>query len=270
MRTNQATPEIIQLTESGPGRLSRLRAALRVAHPDAVVTGREALWLNGIAVAPQGTVHLVVPLKRPSRADGSVIVERTPHMPDPLWRRGFPTAAPARAAVDACRRASTVDQVRELVSAAVHRGGVRMGELHAELVHAPSRGTTLLRRTLAEIDRGVRAVSARAAADLVDRAGLPPPRWTARLRTTADVHLAVVDAWWDEVALAWDCDLHQPWAPRAGTPALARAARLTAVGIVPLHTDPLRIRGDQSTVITELRGAYRLATARPRPEVVMA
>ncbi|GAA2995408.1 hypothetical protein [Actinokineospora diospyrosa] len=270
MRTNHASPEIIQLTESGPGRLRRLRAALRVAHPDAVVTGREALWLNGIAVPPVGTVHMVVPLKRPARADGTVTVERTPHMPDPLWRRGFPTAPPARATVDACRRAPTTEQVKQLVGAAIHRGGVPMGELHAELVHAPARGTTLLRRTLAEIDRGVRAVSARAAAELVDRAGLPPPMWTARLRTVTDVHLAVVDAWWDEIALAWDCDLHQPWAPRAGTPALARAARLTAVGIVPLHTDPLRVRADQQTVIDELRGAYRLAAARPRPEVVMA
>ncbi|RLK55263.1 hypothetical protein [Actinokineospora cianjurensis] len=270
MRMNRHTPEVIQLAESGPSRLRRLRAAMRIAHPDAVVTGREALWLNGIPVPQLGVVHLLVPLKRPGRADGSVTVERTTRMPDPLWRRGFPTAPSPRAAVDACRRAATVDHVRELVTAAVRTGCVDVGDLHVELGLAPERGTTLLRRVLGEVDRDLRGRSARAAQDLVDRAGLPPPIWTARLSTSRDVHLAVVDAWWDEVAFAWDCDLHRPWAPRVGLPALARAARLTAAGIVPLHTDPFRVRADPDSVADELRGAYQLAAARPRPEVIMS
>ncbi|GAA3051517.1 hypothetical protein [Actinokineospora globicatena] len=269
MRTNHPTPEVILLAESGPNRLRRLRAAFRNAHPDAVVTGREALWLNGIPVPQQGAVHLLVPLKRPGRADGSVIVERTAHPPEPLWRRGFPTTPAARAAVDSCRRAATLDQVRELIDV-TRAGGVEVSDLHAELAHVPEQGTTLLRRVLAEIDRDLRWRSAKAAQDLVDRAGLPPPTWTARLSTVGDVHLAVVDAWWDKVAFAWDCDLHRPWAPRTGVPALTRAARLTAAGIVPLHTDPLRVIAEPDTVVEELRGAYRLATTRPRPEVIMS
>ncbi|WP_157440367.1 hypothetical protein [Actinokineospora inagensis] len=268
MRTNRTNADVIVLADSGPGRLRRLRAALHLAHPDAVVTGREALWLNGVSVPPRGAVHLVVPVERPSRADGSVIVEHSTRMPDPLWRRGIPTAPVARATVDACRRMSVAEEVRALIRTTEDH--VPIGDLHGELARAPARGTMTLRRVLADIDRGLRADSARAAADLIALAGLPPPRWTARLSTVADVHLAVVDAWWDDIGLAWDCDLHQPWNPRPETRALTRAARLTAVGIVPVHTDPARVLLEPRAVAGELRGAYQLATARPRPRVVMS
>ncbi|WP_285503531.1 hypothetical protein [Actinokineospora sp. NBRC 105648] len=263
-------PDVVLLSDAPPNRLQRLRAALRVADPEAVVTGREAMWLNGIQLPPMGAVHVVVPSGHRTRSDGSVTIERTLRMPDPLWRKGFPTAPLARATVDACRRTPTAGEIRVLVLEAVHRGGVALAELHEELALGPSRGTTLLRRVLAEIDRGVRSAGARIATELIDRAGLPQPRWTARLSTRHDVHLAIVDAWWDNVAFAWDADIHRPWAPRTGLPALTRAARLTAAGIVAIHTDPIRIRLDTAAVAEELRGAYRLAAARPRPEVVMS
>ncbi|PPK69141.1 hypothetical protein V5P93_001516 [Actinokineospora auranticolor] len=262
--------EVVVLADSGPSRVQRLREAMRLTQGDAVVTGREAMWLNGVPISSFGAIHLVVPARRPSRHDGSVRVETTSRMPDPLWRQGFPTAPLARATVDACRRTPGAGDVRVLAMEAVHRGGVTIAELHEELARGRSRGTTLLRRALAEIDRGVRTVVAGRAAEVVDRAGLPQPTWTARLSTADDAHLAVVDAWWDDVALAWDADIHRPWAPRTGLLALNRAARLTAAGIVAIHTDPARLRGDAHTVVDELKGAYRLATTRPRPEVVMS
>ncbi|WP_091457200.1 hypothetical protein [Actinokineospora iranica] len=262
--------DVVLLTDAPPTRAQRLKAALRVTSPEAVVTGREAMWLNGMPVTPLGAIHLVVPDHVRGRADGSVTVERTIRMPDPLYRRGFPTAPLARATVDACRRTPSAGEIRVLVSEAVHRGGVPLSLLHEELARGPSAGTTLLRRVLAEIDRKVRSAGARIAAELVDLAGLPQPTWTARLSTVHDVHLAVVDAWWDNVGLAWDADIHRPWAPRPGLLASTRAARLTAAGIVAVRTEPPRVRDDTAAVVEELRGAYRLASARPRPEVIVS
>ncbi len=261
-------PDLVLLSDSPPTRLQRLKAAWRVTGPHAVVTGREAMWLNGMPVTPCGAVHLAVPGSAATRADGSVLAERTTWMPDPLWRRGFPAAPLARATVDACRRTPTVEEVRFLLGEATSRGGVALGELHDEVGRLPARGATLLRRVLGEIDRGIRTAGARTAAELVRRAGLPPPRWTTRLTTADDVHLAVVDAWWDDIGLAWDADIHRPWSPRAGLSTMTRSARLTAAGVAFLHTNPDRVLDDPVSVMAELRTAHRLASARPRPPVV--
>ncbi|WP_018683115.1 hypothetical protein [Actinokineospora enzanensis] len=260
----------VPLPDRPAARERRLRAALDLAPTDAVVTGREAMWLNGIPIRPRGAIHLVAPSREPGRADGSVVVERTDRMPDPRWRRGFPTAPLPRATVDACRRGFTIAEVRAVAREAVERGGATIGELHAELVHSPGYGTTLLRRALAEIDRGVRSIAARRVTGVVDLAELPPPNWTARLSTPDDVHLAIVDAWWDDVGLAWDADLHRAWTPDSLPRAFARVTRLRAAGIVAVRTDAERMRVDPAGVARELRAAYGEAAGRPKPEVIMS
>ncbi|MGQ0839604.1 hypothetical protein [Actinokineospora sp.] len=263
-------PGLVLLSDAPPIRTQRLQAALRVVGPTAVVTGREALWLHGLPLHSFGAIHLLVPDGEPRRADGSITVESTRRPPDPLWRKGFPTAPLARATVDACRRMPSEGEVRVVVMEAVHRGGLPLDAIHEELAKGPTRGTALLRRVLAEIDRGVRFAGTRLARDLLQRAGLPPPRWGVRLSTGDDVHLAVVDAWWDDLGLVWDADIHRPWAPRSEESLSTRAARLTSVGVVTVHTAPGRLRTDTAAVVDEVRGAYRLAAARPRPEGVVA
>ncbi|WP_424184918.1 hypothetical protein ACOBQX_23925 [Actinokineospora sp. G85] len=255
---------VIFLGDDPPGRLQRLQAALRVAGPGAVITGREALWLHGADVPPSGAIHLVVPANSRSRADGSVLVERTSRIPEALWRKGFPTAPAARAVVDACKRTASEKEVRALALA----NSVALSAIRAEVAEASPRGTVVLRRVLAEVDRGVRSAGTRIVTELIRRAGLPTPKWTVRLTTSDDVHLGIVDAWWGDVGLAWDADVHRPWAPRDQASASARVARLTARGVVALHTEPARIRDDTAAVIAELRGAYRAAADRPRPKVV--
>jgi hypothetical protein len=48
---------------------------------------------------------------------------------------------------------------------------------------------------------------------------------------------------------------------------LRRAARLTANGVLVVHTPPSQLRDEPSVVATLLRSAYDQAAARPRPEV---
>ncbi|HVK26049.1 MAG TPA: hypothetical protein VM677_32220 [Actinokineospora sp.] len=254
--------------DSPPNRAHRVMAALSLAGPDGVVTGREAMWLHGLPTLPQGAVHLLVPSHGPRRSDGSVRVEPTIRPPDPLWRMGFPTAALARATVDACRATVTYGEVRALALDAIVRGGVSITSLRHELEHGRKQGATLLRQVVADVDRGFRLAGTQAACRLVERAGLPPPEWEIRLRTPDGTHLCVVDAWWEDVGLAWDTDIHRAWAPRTAQTVSDRAARLARRGVTAVHTTAHQARTATAAAVRELRSAYLLASARPRPEVV--
>ena len=83
--------------------------------------------------------------------------------------------------------------------------------------------------------------------------------------------MATADAWWDEVGLAWEVDSYAfDLSPADATAALSRAARLTASGVLVVHTPPAQLRDEPSAVADLLRGAYEQAAARPRPPVIAA
>lgn len=260
--------KVVLLHDSKPAREHRLLAALGVAEPGAVVTGREAMWLHGVPVRALGAIHLLVDSRGHERHDGSVVVERTAHLPEPLWRGRFPVASLARATVDACRRTPSFGEVQVLVAEAVQRGGVPLDALHRELAGGAKKGTSTLRSVLAEVDRKHRRASARAAREVLHGAGLPHPVWNVRLSRPDGVHLGTVDAWWPDVGLAWDADIYRPWEPRPENATSTRLSRYLGAGIVAVHTVPSRLRADSASVIAELRAAYRLAMVAPHPEVV--
>jgi hypothetical protein len=80
--------------------------------------------------------------------------------------------------------------------------------------------------------------------------------------------VATADAWWDEVGLAWEVDSYAfDLSPADAKAALRRAARLTASGVLVVHTPPAQLR-DEPTVVAELlRSAHEQAATRPRPDV---
>jgi hypothetical protein len=121
---------------------------------------------------------------------------------------------------------------------------------------------------LAEIDDNVRSVAQGWAKRLAQQAGLPIPFWRVPITTANDSHVATADAWWDEVGLAWEVDSYTfDLSPADATAALRRAARLTANGVLVVHTPPTQLRDEPSAVADLLRNAYDQATARPRPKV---
>ncbi|CRK55571.1 hypothetical protein [Alloactinosynnema sp. L-07] len=264
----QLQPDVALLSDSPPTRAQRLQAALHLAGANGVVTGREAMWLHDLSTPSQGAIHLLVSSHGPRRSDGSVRIEPTIRPPNPLWRNGFPVAPLARATVDACRATASHTEVRVLVLDAIHVGAVPVESLRHELDRGRKQGTTLLRQVLADVDRGFRLAGGHIARELVARAGLPPPEWGIRLSTPDKVHLGIVDAWWDDVGMAWDFDAHRPWAARTAQSVSDRADRMTAHGVVAVHTTAQRAQKDAAAVVEDLRNAYRSASARPRPEVV--
>lgn len=264
-------PNLILLTDEPPNRTQRIHAALKAAGRDAVLTGVDALKLHGMSGARlQSPVHVLVPARRrqPGLVDG-VLFDRTHQLPDPLHMNGFPVAPLPRATVDTARRTKTADLVETVLAETIYKGKITPATLRDELDRSAAKGLALPRRKLAEIDDKVRSIAQGWAKRLVQQSGLPMPEWRVPITTPNGSHVATTDAWWDEVALAWEVDSYAfDLSPTDATAALTRAARLTASGVLVVHTSPTQLREEPSKVADLLRNAYDKAKARPRPDVV--
>lgn len=262
-------PGLVLLTNEPPTRHQRIHAALKGAGPDAVLTGLDALSLHGMPTAGlDGPVHLLLPRRRQPRLVDGVFFEHTHQLPQPVHRNGFPVAPLPRAAIDTCRRAKTAPHVHALLKAVITQGRVAPATLRNELDASMDPGATLPKRVLAEIYDKVRSVARGWAKRLVHQAGLPAPKWHVPITSPNGSHVATTDAWWDDVALAWEVDSYAfDLSPADCTAALRRAARLTASGVIVVHTPPTQLRDEPATVADLLRNAYHQAESRPRPQV---
>jgi hypothetical protein len=261
-------PGIVKLDNGPVTRADRRRAALLHAGTGAVLTGLDALELHGMRrmPAPSGPVHVLIPGERRRGGSGLALVERTDRLPPAVPGR-WPLAPIARAALDAARRLAVRDEVRALVAEVVQRGRCSPAELNAELADGSGRGTRLPREVLVEISDGVRSVAEADAREIAQRSGLPAPVWNAKLYDRYGRFIAMPDAWFDDVGMAWEIDSREfHLSPGDYEHTLERRSAMTAEGIVVLHTLPkkLRLRTDATY---ELCRTYASAARRPRPQV---
>jgi hypothetical protein len=132
-----------------------------------------------------------------------------------------------------------------------------------------NRGSALARQVLTEISDGVQSVAEAWARRLILDSHLPKPTWNVPICDTGGQLLAIVDAWWDDTAVAWEIDSYE-WhlSPENYAATVARGSKLTAAGITVVHTTPARIQREPAAVVRELDAALTHARARPRPEIV--
>ena len=258
------------LADAPPTRSQRIAGALIHAGPDAVLSGWDALHRHGMFIPPApGAVHLLVPPYRQVRAGPELVVEHPVRLPEPVLCQGFPVAPLARAAIDTARRLTSPDLARTMLTEVVRRGRVSPTRLRRELEAASTRGNALAHLVLDEVTTQTRALAEACAHQLLVGSGLPPPRWNYPVSDRDGTLLGVVDAWWDDVGLAWDLASYQfhP-TPTDLAETVRRSARLTAAGIVVLHTLPVRLRQEPAVVLDELRQGHHHAAERPRPPVL--
>ena len=261
-------PAVVLLSTGIPTREQLVLGALRYAGDDAVITGLEACRRHGVRRGPagDGTVHLLVPHDRQVRSTRYAVIERTRRLPTAVLRSGLPFAPPGRATVDAGRRISAPAEVTELMADAVQRGLCTVRELAVEVDDAQRRGTAVPRRILRDVQDGVRSAAERDAKKLWARSGLPEPWWNARVYDAQGRLLGIADAWFDDVALAWEINSVE-WhlGPKEYAHEQERTALFTAAGALVLPTQPRRLRNEPRPVLGELCGAYTHAATRPRP-----
>jgi hypothetical protein len=261
-------PGVILLSNGEPTATQLVAAALVFGGPGSMVTGLWAGRRYGISPGPApDSVHLLVPMGRQIRAAGFVVPERTIRLPEPVPRDGLALAPPVRACLDAARRLRDPREVTELLSAALRQGLCSLGELVTELSVGSQRGSATPRRVLAELGAGVRSAAELDARALWATTGLPEPWWNATVYNASHKLVAVVDAWFDDVALAWEIESIEHHAGAIDfARTMRRTSRLVAEGAVVLPTVPTQLRrGERAAVARQLVDAYRSAAARPRP-----
>jgi hypothetical protein len=257
------------LTGGTPSRRQLVRAALLRAGPLAVVTGVEGARRHGVRRLPEEPgVHVLVPGGQHVGSQSFLLVERT----ERPWRQnivdGFPIALPARCLIDAARREQRIDTVRGMIADALQRDVCDVPSLATELRHQRLRGTAVPRFVLDEVCAGVRSAAEAWARRLVRRTSLPEPEWNVEIRSATGRRLAVVDAWWEEVGLAWEIDSKEfHLAPSDYERTMTRHSALAAAGVLVVHTLPSQLKKDPAVVVRDLVAAHGWASRSPRPAV---
>lgn len=245
------------------------RAALLHAGPAAVLTGVGGASLHGVTALPRDSaVQVLVPSGCRVTSRDFVVVTRTRRLPEPVSVAGFPVASVPRCLVDAAARADGVDVIRAMIADAVQRGICRPEDLAEELGEPRRPRTAPARGVLVEIMDGVRSAAEAWARDLVLRAGLPPPTWNVALHGRDGRRLGVVDAYWEEVGLAWEIQsLAFHLGPRELARDVEKLGALASAGVLVLPTMAARLRSDLPAAMAELVDAHARAGAMPAPAV---
>ncbi len=263
-------PGIILLHNTAPTSLERVTGALLHAGPRAVVTGVEACRRHGLRpreLPPDEDIHVLIPHEHKIRSAEFVTVERTHRLPEPRIRDSIPLAPLVRATTDTCRRLRTAEPVGRLLVESIQRGRCSPEALAHELDIGSKRGTAVPRRILAEWKDLCSVAEARA--KILSRSLMVrPSHWNPEIRDSHGGYIGRPDAWWDEVALAWEIDSFDFHFYRDDYKrTVLRNTRYATAGITVVQTLPSQLLTDPAGVVAELNAAHLAASLRPRPPV---
>ena len=256
----------IYLAQTGVPTVPQLEmAALLHGGAGSVLTGRAALHGQGLIAAPSRRFDVLVPTTRRPGSTAFVRIHRTTRMPRGVIREGRRSyALPPRAFADAARSLGDLTEVRALIAGAVQRGDCPLSALARELREGPIGESAQLRQVLGEVADGVRSVTEAEFRDLIKRAGLPWPKFNARLFTADGVYIGRPDAWWPREGVAVEIDSRE-WHlnPADWERTMRRHTRMSGHGILVQHFTPRQIRADRATVVAAITDTLAAGAARP-------
>lgn len=259
-RWQHLLPGVLLLSEEAPSRAELVRAALHYAGPSAVLTGVDAMAAAGMhvpAINETVPVHVLVPAERRVGNHGVVLLERTTRLPEPHHAGDLAYAPPIRATLDGARRLTGRRQLAALLTHAINSGRCPVSELRGELDAGSQRGSAIPRAVLAELERGLYAVSHRRARRIIAASGLPEPDWAVPVHDGRGHALGTVDAHWEDVGLAWDFGALATVAGETSTAgARRRDTALAALGVLVLRTPNAQLRSDPHELRRRLTAAF--------------
>lgn len=252
------------LSNGEPTRRQQIRAAVYYTSPGSVVSGVDALRARGVPLMPSRDVQMLVAPGRRTLPRDFFTIERTSRVPAPELDDGLPFAPPARAAMDAARRETDVDRLRQLLALPIYHGLCTAHDLRAELEAGNQRGSAAVREMLRRLGSAGETYLHGLAREVLTAVPLPPPAWNVTICDLQNRELGRADAWWDEVALGWQFDTAHAAKSTTATNPLA----LTAAGVIIVRTGLELLRGRQRNIARELTSAFASAAQRRRPNIL--
>jgi hypothetical protein len=244
----------------------RQMAALLHAGPKAVITGATAVRRHRLDCAGGNDVEVLVPAKSRVKGHGYVRIQRTTRLPgNTLSTRRVVFAPLARAVGDAARAMLKPEEVRALISEALHKSrSCTVEDLIAELNAGPSAGSGQFRSALAEVSEGIRSEAERDLKFCIGRSDLPVPMYNARLYLLDGTFLAMPDAWWPRAGVAGEVDsLRHHILAKDHEETMARRNRMEAADVRVLQFLPRDIKALWPVHYQDLREAIAKGTKRP-------
>ena len=250
----------------GRGSLSekqRAVAAFLYAGRAIAITGLAAVAWHGLPVGHASLVDVLVPQRHRRSDAGFVRLRRTSILPGADYRDGCVSYAPLdRAIADTVRQLTDMAELRDLVASGVQRGKVEVWQLARELNLGPTQGSARLRVALAEVSDGVRSVAEADLHSLVTQFRLPAPLYNPALFAGGEF-LAQPDAWWPDYGVVVEVD-SRAWhlSTVDWERTLARAARMTAQGILVQHVRPALLRSARADVAKTIKATLTRSPGR--------
>lgn len=260
-------PGVVMLDTGPPTRRQQLRAAVGLAGPEAVITGVDALQAHGVDLPNPHAIRLLLPTQRRLMPKDFVVVERSTRMPEPQVVAGLPFAPPDRAALDVARETPDPVLLRKALAMVVLNGLATRDDLRRELDAGNQRGSAAVRLALRDFDATTASLLHLEASRILHRTPLPAPRWNVTIYNGKGRAIGYADAWWDEVAVAWQITQ----ADAAGPAPVHRHLALTAAGAQVVRSSAAVVHEaayderKQQPIIRALSSAFLVAARRSRP-----
>lgn len=235
----------------------KVRAAVLYAGQGACLTGSAALRWHRIPHLPHEfrtlPVDVLVPHARQVADVDWVRITRTTRPSDSVSVDGVRTVYVARAAIDAGLRLTSYDATLALLAAVINAELVSSGQLAAQLLSAPVRGSLHLRNAMRELRFGTRSVPEAQARQVFADAGLPEPEVNVPIRI--DGRILIPDFRWGRVILEVESREFHLMVPGSWERTQRRWAALSAAGYLVIPATPEDILRRPASVVAAIRGA---------------
>lgn len=263
----------------GRGALTTLQVGMATflyAGPTGILSGAYVLRAKSVRAAahpafgPPDEAHILVPHDRKRVSHGFAHVERTVFMPRAWMRDGLPVAPVPRAVMDAARRCTDQEAVRDLIFEVVQRGLTTPEQIEDERRRGQKRGRRFAGLALEEVFAGARSVAEGDVRRAFESRGLLGLIYNPRLHLPDGSFLCAPDVYDPRTGTVLEVDSREHHFSVQGWEAtMRRHARMTAAGLAVLHVPPSRMSAEADGVVEEFR---RTQTARQgwTPTVVVA
>ena len=246
-------------------RFEQRLGALAYAGPGSALTGMDALDVHGLrsrGLRRSERVHVLIPHTSQKGSHSFAVLTRSRREVVSSVRGGLRVVPVARAVVDACRREDALDEVRELVAAAVQQRLCTVAEVAAELRLAQRQRTALPRAVLAEVAAGIRSVAEAKLRAGFERYGVPQPGWNVEIRNDAGELVVTLDAYWEDLDAELEINSVE-WhlGPRAFKKTTQRQRVVVLTGRSTISVLPSEIDEDLEGICREVLQFLRLCAA---------